>query len=114
MRVRHKHDRSVEWAVRLRCQVRSARIVERPAGIIELDLGIERLTGTRWYYLPERIFKLIADNQRRLRDQGKGDYTMQDGRNVCRVVQGDICYFRLIRHRYQKEEWFGVEIISVG
>ena len=103
-----------EWVVRVSLRIQRARIVERPSGIVELDLGVQPFTGRRWYYMPEHSFKLIATNHRRLRDQGKGDFTIEDGRNVCQVVKGMSCYCRVSKYNYLKEEWISIEILTVS
>lgn len=78
-----------------------------------VDLGFEKLGFRLWTELPEAIFKLIADNKRTNHDRGRGDYNMQDGRNVCRHIIGRRAKVRFTGRDAGTRIWRDAEILSI-
>ena len=96
------------FSVKCKRKVRSSFIRD---GVVMVDLGLE--VGFRMLVeLPEDMFKLVADNQRPIRQQGRGHYNLQDGRNVCKYLQGKEVEIRFTGRDAGDRVWRDAEIIG--
>lgn len=96
------------FSVKCKRKVRSAFIRD---GVVMVDLGLE--LGFRLLtVLPEDMFKLVAENQRAYRDSWRREYNMQDGRNVCKYIQGKEVEIRFTGRDAGDRIWRDAEIIG--
>lgn len=99
------------FAVRCVTEIRRAYI---QGSVVMVDLGFDKLGLRMRAELPEDIFKLIADNKRKLREQGSGDYNTEDGRNVCAALIDRKAKVRVTgRAGTGNRVWREAEILSI-
>ena len=97
------------FSVKCKRKVRSAFIRD---GVVMVDLGLN-LGFRLMVEMPDDMFRMIADNQRTIQQQGRGTYNMQDGRNVCKYIIGREMEIRFTGRDAGDRVWRDAEIIRL-